>query len=301
MVNPWPGGGCEPAVGVLDLMTKPVAGRPRSHWTRLLGEPAHAPCLVHEAHERVVNLDPHAGPRPGTLPPAVAAWIGTLRGLIVSGAEPRGPDLTRDPVHSLIGRILDRTGDLPVLFSCLSAHSALAHLHAVPRVRLAEKRMGVLSHLVVGASPLGRALFPGPVMMPHSRWHTVRRHDLDAAGVHTLLATGADDWGAAHDDEGHLFVQGHPEYGAGTLLREYVRDVGRFVRGEIVAHPTLPVNYLPGEQEQRLRELALLARAGEPVRLPELTMDPSLALAWQGPGRRLLAGWAGRKMETAHV
>ena len=29
-----------------------------------------------------------------------------------------------------------------------------------------------------------------------------------------------------------LFFQGHPEYAAETLLREYLRDVGRFLRGE---------------------------------------------------------------------
>jgi len=49
-------------------------------------------------------------------------------------------------------------------------------------------------------------------------------------------------------DGGSLFVffQGHPEYDADSLLREYRRDVGRFLRGESSTYPEAPRNYFGG-------------------------------------------------------
>jgi homoserine O-succinyltransferase len=40
-----------------------------------------------------------------------------------------------------------------------------------------------------------------------------------------------------------LFFQGHPEYEADTLAREYRRDVGQFLRGERDSYPELPKQY----------------------------------------------------------
>ena len=40
-----------------------------------------------------------------------------------------------------------------------------------------------------------------------------------------------------------VFFQGHPEYDADSLLREYRRDVGRFLRGERTSYPQAPRHY----------------------------------------------------------
>ena len=39
-----------------------------------------------------------------------------------------------------------------------------------------------------------------------------------------------------------IFFQGHPEYEETTLLREYRRDVGRFLRGQQPHYPTRRTN-----------------------------------------------------------
>ena len=49
-----------------------------------------------------------------------------------------------------------------------------------------------------------------------------------------------------------VFFQGHPEYQPDTLLREYRRDVGRFLRGEQAAHPALPASCLPEDTARAL-------------------------------------------------
>jgi homoserine O-succinyltransferase/O-acetyltransferase len=40
-----------------------------------------------------------------------------------------------------------------------------------------------------------------------------------------------------------VFFQGHPEYDADSLLREYRRDVGRYLRGERGTYPEPPQGY----------------------------------------------------------
>ena len=60
-----------------------------------------------------------------------------------------------------------------------------------------------------------------------------------------------------------LFLQGHPEYDCGSLLREYRRDVGRFLRGEREHYPALPQDYFDegaASAAKTFRKLALDAR-----------------------------------------
>jgi homoserine O-succinyltransferase/O-acetyltransferase len=40
-----------------------------------------------------------------------------------------------------------------------------------------------------------------------------------------------------------VFFQGHPEYDTDSLLREYRRDVGRYLRGERNTYPDAPQHY----------------------------------------------------------
>ena len=60
----------------------------------------------------------------------------------------------------------------------------------------------------------------------------MRERDLAAKGYSVL--TRSDEAGvglfAKDNNSLFLFVQGHPEYEAETLLREYRRDIGRYLR-----------------------------------------------------------------------
>ena len=60
-----------------------------------------------------------------------------------------------------------------------------------------------------------------------------------------------------------VFFQGHPEYEADTLLREYRRDIGRFLRRERDSFPSMPQGYFAQDAVNALtalRERALLDR-----------------------------------------
>ena len=63
----------------------------------------------------------------------------------------------------------------------------------------------------------------------------------------TRSALAGVDMFARQDKSFHLFLQGHPEYEAATLLREYRRDVGRYLRRERESYPALPHGYFGDE------------------------------------------------------
>ena len=62
----------------------------------------------------------------------------------------------------------------------------------------------------------------------------------------TRSAVAGVDMFVRQDKSFRLFFQGHPEYEATTLLREYRRDVGRYLRGERDDYPGLPLDYFDG-------------------------------------------------------
>ena len=52
-----------------------------------------------------------------------------------------------------------------------------------------------------------------------------------------------------------VFLQGHPEYDANSLAREYRRDMDRYLRGETERKPTRPRGYFGAEAEAELQAM----------------------------------------------
>ena len=73
------------------------------------------------------------------------------------------------------------------------------------------------------------------------------------AGYRIVVGTGPSEagWAVAarnHGDGLFVLCQGHPEYGTLSLLREYRRDVRRYLFGRgAVPYPRLPEGYLSAE------------------------------------------------------
>ncbi len=84
------------------------------------------------------------------------------------------------------------------------------------------------------------------LLVPHSHNFDVSRAAMEAAGVEVLLYS--DQAGAllAVSDRrpGWVLFQGHPEYDAFSLLKEYKREASRFVAGER-DYPPFPEHYFP--------------------------------------------------------
>jgi homoserine O-succinyltransferase len=58
-----------------------------------------------------------------------------------------------------------------------------------------------------------------------------------------------------------VFLQGHPEYEADTLLLEYRRDVKRFLAGQRDVYPVMPHGYFDAQIADTLAQLQRRAEA----------------------------------------
>ena len=100
-------------------------------------------------------------------------------------------------------------------------------------IRLRDKQFGVFDFTKVCRSSTDQRHATRTMRFPHSRWNEVRADELTASGyvVLTQSAEGGVDCFVKKKKQS-LFVhfQGHPEYGAHTLLKEYRRDIKRFLR-----------------------------------------------------------------------
>jgi homoserine O-succinyltransferase/O-acetyltransferase len=177
-------------------------------------------------------------------------WNATLDGLIVTGTEPKSKNLKDEPYWAALTQVVDwaREQTASTIWSCLAAHAAVLHVDGVERRRYAEKMFGIFACEPVTSHPMTADAKSG-LRVPHSRWNDLPERELTAAGYRILTRTagGGVDMFARQDRSFHLFLQGHPEYAASALLREYRRDIGRYLRGERDTYPALPENYFDGE------------------------------------------------------
>lgn len=223
---------------------------------------------------------------------------GPVDALIVTGAEPRTSSLREEPYWNRLGQLLEfaERSTISSIWSCLAAHAAVLHLDGVERVRLSQKLSGVYGHFIRGDHPLTRGL-SSPLLTPHSRWNTLPIERLLDAG-YTLLsestATGADLF-VKSGPSLRVFMQGHPEYEGRTLLKEYQRDVGRFISGAQPVYPTMPVGYFSAEGEQALLGFEREVRAGRianPLEaFPFKAVSASLFDRWGAGAARVYENW----------
>jgi len=221
-----------------------------------------------------------------------------LDGLIVTGAEPRAPELDREPYWPALTRVIDWTSDtgMPTIWSCLAAHAAVQRLGRVRRQPLPAKLSGVFESVPVRDDALLDGV-SAPLFTPHSRQNGLVEEDLVEKGFRVLTrspAAGVD----AFVRRGvglSLFFQGHPEYDADSLMKEYIRDVSRFLDGRRPHHPNTPTGYFEPEVEAALAELGDYAR-----RRPDPKLAPHygavLAKAdpernWRGSAVKIYRNW----------
>ena len=221
-----------------------------------------------------------------------------LDALIVTGMEPGAGPLEDEPYWDRFVRLIEFADSHTVssIWSCLAAHAAVLHLDRVRRQRLERKCCGVFAHESCAQDGLVSGL-PAPLFIPHSRWNEVPLAALRAAGYSVLSSssvTGADTF-VKRSRSLLVFFQGHPEYEPTTLLREYRRDVGRFLRGQQAHYPTQPHNYFSSTAARRLSEFEERARQAPTPELlasfPTLEAEACAHGSWGNAATQLYANW----------
>lgn len=228
-----------------------------------------------------------------------ALWNGHLDGLIVTGAEPQAPNLPDEPYWGQLGTVIDwaKENTVSAAWSCLAVHGAVLHVDGIDRHALAEKCIGVFEQARTTDHPLMQDV-PSTLRVPHSRWNEVREDALSSSGYSILTrspAAGVDIFVKRQKSSLFVYFQGHPEYEAQSLLGEYRRDIGRFLRREIEFYPTMPKGYFDDRAVALLtafQRQALSGRRGELLsRFPADRVAATLTNTWRSTAARIYRNW----------
>ena len=224
-------------------------------------------------------------------------WTRRLDGLIVTGTEPRAPELADEPYWRSLTKLVDWAEDhsRSTIWSCLAAHAAVLHIDGIGRRALGEKLSGTFDctkaedhKIVLGTPPRWH--------VPHSRYNELPEKLLVRKGYRILSRSseaGVDIF-VKHRHSLFIFFQGHPEYDPEALLREYRRDSRRFLGGESERYPEVPRGYfdenthrvLAAFRDQVLRNRGLDLMSSFPTVAVENVIH-----AWRKVAVQIYANW----------
>lgn len=222
-----------------------------------------------------------------------------LDGVIVTGAEPKAASLTEEPYWTTFAEIVDwaKENTVSSVFSCLAVHGAVLHMDGVARHKLPTKCFGVFAQTKTRHHPLLQDV-PKTFRIPHARWNEVEDGDLANCGYSVLTwsaEAGVDCFVKQQKKSLFVHFQGHPEYETQSLLGEYRRDMGRFLRGENDVCPTIPKGYFGEEAEEiqfAFRQKALSDRHPELFAdFPVDQLSKDLTNIWHLPAKRMYRNW----------
>jgi homoserine O-succinyltransferase len=225
-------------------------------------------------------------------------WDSRLDALIVTGAEPRAASLADEPYWRTLTDLFDwaEQNTVASVWSCLAAHAAVLHIDGIERAPLGQKCSGVFACDRVSDHPIARRL-PARLSVPHSRGNGLSEDELAASGYEMLTRSARVGPDAFLRQRRSLFLlfQGHPEYDADTLLREYRRDVGRFLRGERDGYPDMPSGCFNEQTAAAFAAFgarAMRERAATPIEaFPTPAIAAAASEAWHRPAARIYRNW----------
>lgn len=226
-----------------------------------------------------------------------------LDALIITGANVTQPDLSAEPFWKPLIEIIDWAYEnvTSTLCSCLATHAVLQFRHNQRRARLPAKRWGVYSHRVVQPRHPLVCDVNTTFDVPHSRFNDVSREQFIAAGLKVLVES--DEAGVhlavSEDLFRVVYFQGHPEYDTISLLKEYKREVSRFVQNLITEYPPFPKHYFSLRTQAILSEYQVRViaakRRGEPTPIfPEALIRPVLDNTWHDSAEAVINNWMGK-------
>jgi homoserine O-succinyltransferase len=224
---------------------------------------------------------------------------GRFDAVIMTGTEPRQSDLRSEPYWPALTSVLDwaESNTASTILSCLAAHAGVLHSDGVSRHLLSDKQFGVFDFSKTANHQL-TAGYGERVCFPHSRWNEVRADELTACGYRVLTQSsegGVDSF--VKNKKRSLFVhfQGHPEYDAQTLLKEYRRDIKRFLRTERETYPSMPKGYFDATAAKLLtdfRDAVFSDRREELMEsFPEIAPAGDFKSTWRSSAMSIYRSW----------
>ncbi len=222
-----------------------------------------------------------------------------LDALIITGANVINPDLSEEAFWEPLVDIAHwaEQNVASVLCSCLATHALVKHFHNIDRRKMSTKQWGVYSHRISEPThPLMRDINTR-FDAPHSRFNEVSRTQLEDAGIRVLVESDEVGVHLAVSTDGFrvVYFQGHPEYDAVSLLKEYKREVFRYLDGGLDSPPPFPENYFPQEAKDIAARFLEQAgeSSGEVPAFPENQLKQLVDNTWGDTGKAIVNNWLG--------
>lgn len=220
-----------------------------------------------------------------------------LDALIITGANVIGSELSEQPFWQPLIEVIDWAADnvTSTLCSCLASHAVLQFRYGQKRQLQAKKIWGVFPHRVVDKQHPLVSNVDTRFDVPHSRWNAVTPTQFAQAGLRVLVQSEAVGVHLATSPDGLRFVlsQGHPEYDTVSLLKEFKREILRFLGAETEAFPPFVDNYLSDRSKAVIREYQYRLGQGRQLDFPEDLLIPALDNTWHDTAEAVVSNWMG--------
>lgn len=172
----------------------------------------------------------------------------TFDGLIITGAPVETMEFEEVSYWTELQEIMNfsQSNITSTLHICWGSQAGLYHHFGVPKYGSDKKTFGVFEHEIFNkTNPLLRG-FDDEVLIPHSRYTTVLKEDIEKNENLELLlySQEAGVCLVATKDRKHVFMSGHLEYDKDTLKKEYFRDIEKELKIDI------PKNYFKNDNPQ---------------------------------------------------
>lgn len=232
-----------------------------------------------------------------------------LDALIITGANVVGPELAEQSFWEPLIEVIDWAVDnvTSTVCSCLATHAVMQFRYQKKRQPLGFKRWGVFPHRVLDRKHPLVAGVNTRFDVPHSRFNDVSRKQFEQAGLQVLVESDPAGVHLAVSEDGFriVFFQGHPEYDTISLLKEYKRELLRFVAGDRDDYPPFPDQYFSLRvqailDEYRDRVLTAMERGQPMPDFPENLIAPRLDNTWHDTAEAVINNWVGRVYQVTN-
>lgn len=225
-----------------------------------------------------------------------------LDALIITGANPQKADLTEEPFWQPLQQVVTwaQQNVSSVMCSCLATHAVVEMLYGIKRYPLPRKRWGVYSHRVCDVLHPLVSNINSRFDAPHSHVYEVNSKQFEEKGLR-VLARGEESGlhlGTSADGFRFVFFQGHPEYDGISLLKEYKRELVRYLEGVNPTYPRMPQHYFNKTAKSVLidYEKRIAQAAGDYTNLPPFPDQELIDLVdntWSDTGKAIVNNWLG--------
>jgi homoserine O-succinyltransferase len=225
-----------------------------------------------------------------------------LDALIITGANVANPSLDEEPFWAPLVEIVHWANEnvASVLCSCLATHALVKFNHGIERQPLQAKQWGVYSHKINAPEHPLTWEINTRFDAPHSRYNEVSKQQFEQAGLKVLV--DSEDAGVhlavSPDQFRIIYFQGHPEYDAISLLKEYKREVLRYINDSRDDAPPFPENYFSEEADKIASQFLAAARSAKErgdamPQFPDAKLQACVANTWGDTGKAIVNNWLG--------